>query len=334
MNSFERTHAFIKGEKTDRLPFHPILMRWAAKYAGVPYRDFCLDPAAHCEANLKCAEDFNIDWVNVMSDPYAEAEAFGLKLEYPEDGLPVETEPLIQDPGDIEKLAKPDVFGHQRLVGRIDQIKYFRNKLGDTTIISGWVEGPLAEYCDLRGLGSACMDFYDNPALLEKALDIIVDFSIDFATEQVKAGANCIGIGDAACSQIGPQLYGKFIWEREKKVIDHIRSLGVLVKLHICGNTTSILDKMIATGADIVDIDHLVADMSPFAAMLGPEQVLSGKSDPVSVLQNGTEKEIHDSVAACSREAQGRCIVSAGCEITPGTSIENMKAFSSSTAIL
>ena len=91
---------------------------------------------------------------------------------------------------------------------------------------------------------------------------------------------------------------------------------------------------MIETGADIVDIDHLVADMSPFAAMLGPGQVLSGKSDPVSVLQDGTEKEIFDSVRSCSREAKGRCIVSAGCEITPGTSIENMKAFSSAAAIL
>ena len=328
MNSFERTHAFIRGDKVDRTPFHPILMRWAALYAGVPYRDFCLDPGAHCEANIKCAEDFNIDWVNVMSDPYAEAEAFGLKLDYPADNLPVETGPLIQSPEDIGKLKKPDIFKNQRLVGRIDEIKYFKDKLGDTTIVAGWVEGPLAEYCDLRGLGSACMDFYDNPSEMEKALDIIVDFSLDFVTEQVKAGANCIGMGDAACSQIGPQLYKKFIWEREKIIVDHIRSLGVLAKLHICGNTTSILEDMIATGSDIVDIDHLVEDMGPFVELLGPRQVLSGKSDPVSVIQNGSETEIIESVAACSTEAKGRCIISAGCEITPGTSISNMKTFS------
>lgn len=328
MNSFERTHAFIRGDNVDRIPFHPILMRWAAQYAGVPYRDFCLDPRAHCEANIKCAEDFNIDWVNVMSDPYVEAEAFGLKLDYPADNLPIESEPLIQSPGDLEKLKKPSIFKHPRLIDRIDEIKFFKDKFGDTTIIAGWVEGPLAEYCDLRGLGNACMDFYDNPSMMEKAMDIIVDFSIDFVTEQVKAGANCIGVGDAACSQIGPQLYRQFIWEREKIVIDHIRSLGVLAKLHICGNTTSILKDMIATGSDIVDIDHLVEDMGPFCEHLGPGQVLSGKSDPVSVIQNGSEKKIIESVAACSAEAKGRCIISAGCEITPETSINNMKAFS------
>jgi len=333
MNSLERTTAFIKGEEVDRKPFHPILMRWAARYAGVPYREFCLDAEAHCQANIKCAEDFNMDWVNVMSDPYAEAEAFGLKLDYPPDGLPVETMPLIMDPRDIDNLKKPQISSHARLTGRLDQIEYFRDKLGDTTIICGWIEGPLAEYCDLRGLASACMDFFDNPEMLEKALDLIVDFAIEFADAQIAAGANCIGMGDAACSQIGPQLYKDFIWEREKLVIGHIRSKGVLAKLHICGNTTSILSDMVATGADIVDIDHLVEDMGPFADELAPGQVLSGKSDPVSVIQDGTEQDIADSVRDCAEEAKGRCIISAGCEITPGTSVENMKAFSRTSAV-
>ncbi len=329
MNSLERTVSFLNGDEVDRTPFQPILMRWAAKYAGLKYREFCLNPAAHCEANIQCARDFNSDWINVMSDPYAEAEAFGLKLEYPEDSLPVETGPLIETPEDIEHLTKPGIEGNQRLKDRLEEIRYFRKKMGDTILISGWVEGPMAEYSDLRGLAAACMDFYDNPSQMEKALDVIVDFSVEFVSEQVRAGANCIGIGDAACSQIGPQLYKAFIWEREKIVIDHVHSLGAIVKLHICGNTTSILRDMIATGADIVDIDHLVADMGPFVEFLRPGQVMCGKSDPVSVIQDGSRSDIISSVSACTTEAKGRCIVSAGCEITPDTSIENMQAFSS-----
>ena len=101
-----------------------------------------------------------------------------------------------------------------------------------------------------------------------------------------------------------------------------------MVKLHICGNTTSILKDMIATGADIVDIDHLVEDMGPFVELLGHAQVLSGKSDPVSVIQDGSGEDIRRSVERCSGEARGRCIISAGCEITPDTSVDNMKAFS------
>ncbi|MHB9126235.1 MAG: hypothetical protein ACYC4F_09845 [Armatimonadota bacterium] len=62
MTSLERTLNSIDGKPVDRPPFHPIIMQVAAKYAGIKYRDFCLD------------------WVTVMSDPYVEAEAFGLRV--------------------------------------------------------------------------------------------------------------------------------------------------------------------------------------------------------------------------------------------------------------
>jgi uroporphyrinogen-III decarboxylase len=84
---------------------------------------------------------------------------------------------------------------------------------------------------------------------------------------------------------------------------------------------------MIATGADIVDVDNLVPTMAPFARLLGPSQVFRGKTDPVSVIQDGTPKHIAEDVADCFAQAGGRVIVSAGCEITPDTSAVNMHAF-------
>ena len=103
-----------------------------------------------------------------------------------------------------------------------------------------------------------------------------------------------------------------------------------MAKLHICGNTESILKEMIQTGADIIDIDHLVPSMEDFASLIGRYQVFSGKSDPVTIIQDGTPEIIKLSVLDDFKQARGRCIVSAGCEITPGTSVENMRAFASS----
>jgi len=40
MNSLQRTMDFLEGRTVDHPPFHPILMRFAAKYSGVNYRDF------------------------------------------------------------------------------------------------------------------------------------------------------------------------------------------------------------------------------------------------------------------------------------------------------
>jgi uroporphyrinogen decarboxylase len=327
MNALERTINFINNQKVDRPPFHPIVMRFTAQYAGVNYRDFCLNPETKCMANIKCSTDFGYDWVNVMSDPYAEAEAFGVKVDYPLNSLPLAKHfPLTENSG-YEKLKMPVISDHERLKARIHEIEIYRKELGDTYFITGWVEGPLAEYCDLKDISAALLDFYENPAEMDKVLDIITDFSMNFITAQVKAGAHCIGIGDAACSLISPELYKEHIFPREKMLIDHAHTLGAMIKLHICGNTTAILPDMIQTGADIIDIDHLVTSMENFVDLLSEKQVFSGNSDPVSILKDGTPKIIQESVLSCFEKTKHRGIVSAGCEIPAETPIQNFKAY-------
>jgi MtaA/CmuA family methyltransferase len=212
------------------------------------------------------------------------------------------------------------------------EIKKFRKELGNSLFIVGWVEGPVAEYVDLRGASEASVDFFLEPEAVEKSMDIIIDSAMDFISLQIKAGAHCIGIGDAFCSQIGPELYDQFAFGRQKKLVDYIHSEGALAKLHICGNTISILKQMIDTGADIIDIDHLVLSMDDFEHFLGKKQIFSGKSDPVTIIQDGTPEKIKQSIIQDLKQAKGRCIISAGCEITPGTSYENMRAFSNAAA--
>jgi uroporphyrinogen decarboxylase len=321
----QRTLDFLAGKPTDRIPFHPIVMRWAAKHAGVKYRDFCLDPASKCRAMIQTADDFGADWVTVMSDPYAEAEAFGIKVEYQEDDLPL-------DQGHYDSVEKLlalqayDVMGNRRTAGRIAEIREFRRLIGDQYFVVGWVEGPVAEYSDLRGMTDASFDFMDEPEHVGVVMDMIVAAAKDFITHQIEAGADCIGIGDAFGSQIGPALFRKLAFEREKALVDHIHSLGAKAKLHICGNTSAILPDMIATGADIIDVDHLVPTLASFVSLLAPHQVFSGKTDPVAVIQNGVPDRITAAAMQDFQEAKGRCIISGGCEITPGTSIENMRA--------
>ncbi len=332
MTGLERTNSFIKGEKVDRPPFHPIIMRWAAKYAGVQYKDFCTDPEKKCMAMIRCAKDFDIDWVTVMSDPWAEASAFGLEITYPEDSLPVDLAGHLPDALTGSRLSKYDPLKNNRCLNRIKEIDNYRNILNNEYFIVGWVEGPVAEYVDLRGAGNASVDLILEQSAVDTTMNIIVDSAIDFITLQVEAGAHCIGIGDAFCSQIGPELYYRFAHARQKILIDHIHKLGAIAKLHICGNTEPILPGMISTGADIIDIDHLVPSIADFAGILGPYQVLSGKADPVSVIQDSDKDRILEVVKDDFIKGEGRCIISAGCEITPGTSASNMSAFSAAAS--
>jgi MtaA/CmuA family methyltransferase len=327
MTALERTRSFLAGRPVDRPPFHPIIMRWAARYAGVRYRDFCLNHRAKCGAMIRCAEDFDLDWVTVMSDPFCEASAFGLNIEYPEDALPIDRGGHLPDLSAARRLKPFRPLDHERPNTRLQEIREFRRQVGDRCFIVGWVEGPIAEYADLRGPSRAAMDLLDDPAAVLSAIDAIVESALEFITLQVEAGAHAVGIGDAFCSQIGPRLYAQFALDGERRMVERIHSLGAVAKLHICGNTAALLPDMIRTGADIVDVDHLVPDMAEFAPLLEPGQVLCGKSDPVGVIQDGTPDEISRSVSLCREQTGGRCIVSAGCEITPDTSADNLRAF-------
>jgi MtaA/CmuA family methyltransferase len=329
MTGLERTLSFLNGESVDHPPFHPIIMRWAAKYAGIRYRDFCLDPVSKCKAMILCAKDFNIDWVTVMSDPWAEASAYGIQVEYPENSLPIDKSGHLPDAKTASMLKHYNPLKNLRCNNRLIEIREFRKSVEEDLLVVGWVEGPVAEYVDLRGASDASIDFLLEPEAVEKSMDIIVECAMNFISLQIKAGAHCIGIGDAFCSQIGPELYTQFAYSRQKKLVDHIHSEGALAKLHICGNTESILKQMIQTGADIIDIDHLVPSMEDFVPLISKYQVFSGKSDPVTIIQNGTPEIIKQSVIDDFKQAKGRCIVSAGCEITPGTDCENMRAFGS-----
>jgi MtaA/CmuA family methyltransferase len=326
MNAKARTVQFVKAGTSDRPPVHPLLMRSAARYAGILYRDFCLNPEAKVEAMSRCTDDFGLDWITVLSDPFSEAEAYGLQIDYPEDNLPQDRNKVLNENSQPEDIPVLDINAHRRLRNRVREIELFRKRYGQEMFIVGWVEGPFAEYADLRGLSDACIDLYDDSDKVCAFAERLTDNAIRFAEAQIKAGADCVGIGDAACSQINTEMYRELFQPLEKRMVERIQNPGALAKLHICGNTSHILPDMIRTGADIIDVDHLAGSMRPFASLLQRGQVFSGNIDPVRVVQEMTPAQIRQKIFQCMEDTGGRCIVSAGCEITPDTSPENLRA--------
>ena len=131
-------------------------------------------------------------------------------------------------------------------------------EVGDAYPVCGWVEGPIAEYTDLRGLELAMVDLLDEPDAFHAAAEHLVDEAVRFARVQIDAGADVIGIGDAAASIVGPQLYHDLVLPWEQKLIHRIHDAGALVKLHICGDLKPILADVVRTGADMIDLDWMV----------------------------------------------------------------------------
>jgi len=167
------------------------------------------------------------------------------------------------------------------------------------------------------------MDFYDDPDFVHDLFAFNVEMALTFAKAQIQAGVDIIGVGDAAASLIGPQLYEEFVFPYQEKLVEGLHAMGTRVRLHICGNTTLILEGMGRLGCEIVDLDSMVSLAEARAAM-GPKQVLLGNIAPVAVLRNGSVQEVGEAIAKCHREAGDPYAVGAGCEAPRGTPPENL----------
>ena len=327
MTPYERVHNRLLGLPVDKAPNLNILMAFAARFAGMSFDNFCTDYKYLVEANLKCNEYFGIDMLNTMSDPFRETYDFGAKIEFPYDNLPISKGHFLNEPSDISKLKLFDPLNSTRILDRIRAIESYKKEVGKHYSILGWVEGSFAEAADLRGVSEIMLDLYDEPEFIKEILAICCEEGIICAREQLKAGADFIGIGDAAASLTSPNVYREFILPFEQKLISAIHRDGGKVKLHICGNITHLLDDMIKSGADIIDIDSLV-DFKTAVSKLKGHASACGNFDPVRVIYNGTPTSVREAVKYCLDNGDETSFISAGCEIPRDTKPENLKAVS------
>jgi MtaA/CmuA family methyltransferase len=327
MNERERIIALLEGRPVDRLPFMPITMMFACDQIGAKYRDYCTDYRVMVEGQLRTAEKFGFDYVNTMSDPAREAADCGAKVEF-FDNQPVaivEDQALLADKTKLARLKIPDPLGGGRMHNGIKALGLYKQKVGGQLMIEGWIEGPIAEAADLRGINTLMLDFYDDPKFVRDLFDFVLETELRFAKAQVEAGAECIGVGDAAASLVGPQIYDEFVWPYEKKMVDAIHAMGAKVRLHICGNIRRILDGIGRLGCDIVDVDSMVT-LTECREVMGANQVLLGNLNPVAVMRNGTVSDVTQAVAECHRQAGTSFIVGAGCEIPRDAPPANLRA--------
>ncbi len=302
-------------------------MMFAADVIGVPYGRYATDYRAMVEAQIRTAEAYDLDYVSGISDPGREAADCGATVRFFDNQPPAidEIDALLADKTVLARLQMPDPLGGGRMHDRVQAGALFREKVGGQRWIEGWIEGPCAEAADLRGINRLMTDFFDDPPFVRDLFEFVLELGLRFGRAQVEAGVDMIGVGDAAASLVGPQIYEEFVRPFEKRLIDGLHAMGTKVRLHICGNAKRILAGMGSLACEIVDIDYKVPLAMAREAM-GPNQVLAGNIDPVKTLRNGTPETVAAAIAQCYAEAGPRYIIAAGCEVPRDTPADNVRA--------
>ncbi len=329
MNSRERILNLIAGKPVDRPPAMPITMMWAADLVGAKYHDYATRAEIQVAGQIAAAKQFGFDHVSVISDPCCEAADLGAAIFYPPDGPPaiIEEKALLADPATLSSLRVPDPHrAGSRMANRIEAVRLLRQQMGDTHLIEGWVEGPCAESADLRGINTLMMDYYDDAEFIHALAEFTVKNALKFAVAQIEAGADIIGLGDAAASLINRELYDAFVLPHEKQLVDGIHAAGGRVRLHICGRALHLADAIATLGCEIVDMDTLV-DLRAARTAMSNRQVLLGNVHTVNVVKNGTVADMRRELAKCRDDAGAAWIAGAGCEVPRQSPAENVRCF-------
>lgn len=310
--------------------FRPILMHFAARFNQKTYAEFASDYKVLVESNVKALEYFDMDMVGLISDPYRETSAFGAKVSFPAEAVPVCEGPIVKTKDDVRNLKQPDLYNSLRTRDRIEGARYFNKILKGQVPVIGWIEGPLAEACDLTGVSEMLVQLMVDPDFSNQLMDKCMITAKEFARLQIEEGCDIIGMGDAICSQIDLATYDTYVKHRHLEIINYIHECGGKVKLHICGDITHLLTSIRDLHSDILDLDWQV-DLDEAYEILGPDVVRCGNIDPV-IVQNNNRDDISEITRDINRKEKGRKhIISAGCEITVNTPVENLLAIRESS---
>ena len=332
MDNLSRIHGIIAGEAVDRLPVQPLIMQFAARHAGLDYNDYVTNGRRLAEAQLSMAQAYGIDCLMQCSDPARElidiAGGDDSSVEWAESGPAiVESRALVLDKTVLSRLRVPDPMAPGRMRDRIESIEIMRQAAGPGTSIVGWVEGPLALGAEMRGLSALMMDTYEDPEFLDELLDFTSQVARAYWKPQVEAGADTIGMSDAAASMMSPGHYERFIFPAQLRIVEDIRAQrpDVVIRLHMCGRTDDLLPTMARLPVDVYELDFPV-DLVHAREILGPDEVILGNVNTVQVMLSGTPDEVYAAAAACHRICGSKHIVGTGCEVSPETPPENVRA--------
>lgn len=171
------------------------------------------------------------------------------------------------------------------------------------------------------------MDLYDDEQFVMDLLEICTDTLIKYGKAAAEAGAHGLTFGDSTAGLVGRELYKRYAFPFVKHAITELKKNGIPVFLHICGDTNHILDLMVETGADSLELDTQVS-FKQAKKIVGDKVCFTGNVAPVETLLQGKPEKVYQESIKCIKDIrpQGRLILSSGCEVPRDTPEENIRA--------
>ncbi|MCX6132341.1 MAG: uroporphyrinogen decarboxylase family protein [Ignavibacteriales bacterium] len=332
MNGYQRMMAALQGKQADTTPvmLHSFMM--AAREAGLTMEQFRSDPNTMARAFIESVEKYEYDGIIVDVDTVTLAGAAGVPIDFPVDQPSQAAGVRIHTLEEVNDLPPVDIRNYRSVQVWLEAVTILRNYFGDEIFVRGNCDqSPFTLASLIRGLEPWMLDLANESCheLIHKLLEYSTAITLQFVQLMSETGAHMTSNGDSVAGPelISPAMFRTFALPYEKTIVDKSHSVGLPYFLHICGNTSRIIDAMLETGSDGLELDYKTDALLAHAKMKD-RTVFIGNIDPSGVLALGTPQLVEEK----TRELltifadTPRFILNAGCAIPPITPPENLKA--------
>ena len=335
--SRERVVRTIRGLQTDCVAVAPYMYDIAVVAADVSLLDFYTRAEVMAKAQLALHELVDQDVIAIGSDNFYIAEGFGCQTTRAEGELPALAKPAVDSLADVFDVEAVDPYSDGRMPMMLEAIREVRKAVGDEVAIRSPGTGPFALASYLIGTHQWLCEIGMCQAGMQEANEMAIRHALEVASESLirfgkacwDAGADIIHCGDslASCDMISPQTYQRFAQPYQQRVFRAWKEHGITSSLlHICGNSTQVLELYADTGADLVELDSMV-DLAVAKQRIGDRVTLVGNVHTVNDLLHGTPAMVRAASEQCIQKALGGhgFILGSGCIVPRHTPIENLR---------
>lgn len=270
------------------------------------------------EAVKRYYQKADADILFYFSDIAIQAEAMGARVCFAPDAMP-----SVQMPARSVALHPPAKV--PRMVVNAEVLKRMDRRFPDKTI-STMVYGPFTVAGQVAGEQEILRGIMEKPqdvlGLMEKSLICAQDYS----RYLLNAGADLLWVSDPLAALLPPDDFWRFAGEFLARLYE-IYPSGPTV-LHICGDTSQILEDMVKTGVRGISFDQCM-DLLAYEDAIPDGVAIIGNIDPVEIVEMATPEEVAASVEdlVAIMGVKDNFTLSTGCALPPSTPIANVVRF-------
>jgi len=303
--------------------------RYMAEYRAVRKQhsliEICKRPPLAAEVTITAAEALGVDAAIIFADLLLPLEVMGLPFHFSAGEGPRIEKPISSE-DDVKKL-RTDRAGDLGYVS--EAVRLVCKHFGSRLPVIGFCGAPftLASYM-IEGGGSrnyilAKKMMYNSPQAWDELMRKLVKVTSEYATEQVRAGADVIQVFDSWVGCLGVEDYRKYALPHTTQLVRELQKTKVPV-IYFGTDSTALLPAMKETGAEVIGVDWRIPIDEGWRSM-GFQGAVQGNLDPVLLFADW--KEIKPRAEDILRRTQGRRghIFNLGHGILPETPVDNVK---------